>query len=51
MKFSDTNPPKYRIDYVKHPKDCIEYWMNYYDKQPKQKKSVFERMKKWMSLS
>lgn len=53
MKFTDNNQPKYRSDYIKYPKECIEYWMDYHERNKKTKKwsfkwSFLNKLKKWI---
>jgi hypothetical protein len=56
MKFTDSNPPKDRLDYVKFPKECTEYWIDYNERMRLKKiqnLSFFEKLKRkiksWMS--
>lgn len=58
MKFTDSNQPKDRLDYVKFPKECIEYWMDYNERMRLKKienLSFFDKLKRkiksWMSLN
>jgi N12 class adenine-specific DNA methylase len=56
MKFTDSNQPKDRLDYIKFPRECMEYWIDYNERRRLEKiknLTFFEKMirkiKSWMS--